>query len=162
MDAYKKTALVLYGLHETDKEWLLSHLPAQQKIILKGRLEELEALGIQPVEQDLSTIIREFTEKYKKVVEKEDEIGDLLEKIDAVSLNSIQPLLDNESEQSVALILAVSNWSWASQYLSTLTIDKKDKIRQYIKDSVGNIAPGVRNAIVGFLNEQLVLNKFND
>jgi flagellar motor switch protein FliG len=159
MDLYKKTALVLYGLNPSDKDWLLSHLTKEQCVILSGHLKELEALGIQPVEQDVKSIIENFQDTYTKVVAKEDHISDLLEGVDSLELKDIFSLLDGESDDSIALILAVSHWSWAPQFLSMLTPDKRDKIGQIVQNKVSHIAPGIRVATINFLHKKLVLNE---
>jgi hypothetical protein len=128
----QQAALLLHGLDERDRDWIMTRLPAGERLELAGHLNELTALGI-PADQQL---IRAATRA-----------GD--DENTAVRMHAV---LVNEPLWLQASILAIEAWPWRDAYLAGLPADRRERLVRLMPTQ---LAPSAARAIQAQLAARL-------
>jgi len=153
---YKKSALLLHSLHPSDCEWILNNLSITQSEKMRGLLREIIEIGLEPLDSDIKELTNNFISERN---ESEKNTDYRIQHIDAVTTNQIAIILNGEPENAIALLLAIHNWSWATAYLSEITVDSREKIKNKMADFFGNISDGIKDATLQHIIDELSIAK---
>lgn len=151
VDIYKKASLVIFGLEDEDRNWILDQLTKPQHDKLKSLLDDLSSLGL---EAD-NTIINEILNNHKTFHEADksslDVFSILIEKVDQMSVKEASGLLASENSIAIAMVLSIRNWSWTDKYISTLELEKATEIRGLFSTYLGSMREPIKTAILEYL-----------
>jgi hypothetical protein len=107
MDSHRQSALLLHGLAEADRRWVLEHLDEEDRRILAEHLTELSSLGI-PRDPTLIDAIKSPSRAAPTPMH-------------VASAPQMQALLGDEPLWLVQYILALDDWPWRQAFLDGLT-----------------------------------------
>jgi hypothetical protein len=126
MSGQRKTALLLHGLVDADRDWILEQLPAGQQTVLRGLLEEIQALRIPA---DAAKCIPQPAK-------------DVLE--DVLSEQACSLLCEEPVWVLSALLALPSASQWRTRLLDALRLDKRRMVEHA---AVPTLAPRMRDAL---------------
>ncbi len=124
MDGYRRAALALHGLSETDRHWMLARLREAERMQLTELIDELHMLGI-PADPSLLAGVKDAA----PVARRE------LSRLHEASANAMLALLAREPAGLMAILLRAERWPWAKSFLARLD-------------------PGLREAVVALLKNE--------
>jgi hypothetical protein len=109
MNTYKRAALCLHGLHETDRSWLLARLSDDQRSQLGTMLQELEKLGI-PKERSW---VPEVPVAENRASSHQAPLPlSPIRQLDQAEPSVVKRMLQDEPAPFVAAFLGLHDWSW--------------------------------------------------
>lgn len=111
MSGHRRAAAALHALAEADRAAILARLPAPDQAMLRGYLDELQALGFQSEGADFGAL---------------DAPPARLELAPAGMVFSV---LEHEPAVLVAQVLALQQWPWEAEVLALCTSARRDLIR---------------------------------
>lgn len=117
-NTYKKAALYLHGLHQTDRAWLLERLSATQRNKVSPLLQELTDLGIPEhslLVNDINTVGSEFEQGETSSIAEahgEQKVQVLKRQLAAVAEPSVLNVLSQQENYVVAAITQMAPWPW--------------------------------------------------
>ena len=146
MSGLRKAALVMHGLGEQDRQWLLERLPAHRARELNALLEELGALGF-PSDDEL---IREAagTPSQSRAA-----VGPDSGPIARASVEQVHALLKDEPDALIALVISSGPGPWREALLLGFAPSRAKSIRE-LALSV-NTGPQLRAAVLDELAGRL-------
>lgn len=135
MTAIRRAAAALYGLHQDDRDAILSELSSAEQASLRAALAELESLGFvrsvaamldndepaaapgpAPTRADAAT-----------------DTGDVLVRhLMAQDADRMQRVLAAEPVSLVAELLQMAAWPWAESFLQGLTARRRQQVRDLL------------------------------
>lgn len=115
MAGHRQSALLLHGLSEPDRCWILERLGEEDQHILSEYLAELKSLGI-PVDPAMIDAVRSSGPT---------DAGDPLH---AASTVQIQALLADEPVWLIRHVLALDDWPWRQNYLEALAPGQRERL----------------------------------
>ena len=124
MSSTRQVALILHGLAEADRAWLLGRLPPAQVSMLEPLLAELRELGI-PADPALATHTHDA------------EMHRLTQTIRACSLSQLQSALADEPHGVIAAVLVADNWPWQDVFLAAQEPAKARAIKDLMRSNPG-------------------------
>ncbi len=117
MSGLRQAALVLHGLSDADRTWMLGQLSADQAGTVGKLLAELRELGI-PSDPSLASQALGANQIGPIRTRPAAQSNDSADTIRAASAAQLQRVLEGESEGLVALLLAAGEWPWRDVYLA--------------------------------------------
>jgi hypothetical protein len=163
MEAYKKTALHLHSLNDSDRLWILGNLQAHQRERLSAMLEELSTLGI-PRRPDLVSAVDQL-----KMAEpasdqspspKEDCLPEPIKRLRDTGSEKILRILKEEQPAALAAVLSVYQWPWRQSAIDACDAIDRQWVVQAIEKMEGNLTQKVKNALPAIMLERL--GRFED
>ena len=115
MADHRQSALLLHGLCETDRRYILERLRADDQRILGDHLAELNSLGI-PADAGLIDAVKSSRRRVA---------GDPLHKATSAQMRA---LLVNEPVWLVRQVLALDNWSWRGDFIAALAPMQQERL----------------------------------
>ena len=144
MSGHHQSALLLHAVSETDRHWILKHLPETDQRILNNHLKELQQLGI-PVDPSLAGIASQY-------VAGSDEM-DLLQLANA---NHIRALLADEPVWMVRQILALEAWPWKQDFLALFPVVERTRLLSAEVSPIGpKVAEYLRSRLMDRMKENV-------
>jgi hypothetical protein len=135
----RQAALVLHGLAQDDRDWLLAQLPEASAEDIRPLLVELQALGV-PGDPELIRVA------LQRKVEEVKALQPGFHALAAASVHQMLELLADEPDTLIAIVLSSSNWSWRDALLSRLGDERARSIRESMLGL--SVAPGLRQAVL--------------
>lgn len=111
MSGHRQAAVALHALTEADRAAILNDLPMPDQEMLRGYLEELQALGFESGG-------REF-----------DALAETPAGLEAASASALFSVLEHEPTMLVAQVLALQDWSWKAELLALFPSARRELIR---------------------------------
>ncbi len=115
MEGPRQSALLLHGLSEPDRQWILQHLGDEDRLLLGEYLAELKSLGI-PGDP---TLLDGFRSPRPR-----DGRDPLL----GASVAQIRALLADEPVWLVRHVLALGDWPWRQDFLAALEPAQRERL----------------------------------
>lgn len=138
-NGYRRAALHLYSLSESDRDWVLHKLPKERAERIHGLIEELTELGI-PKEQSWLIPAKPESESHFQSEQNMTPQQQAVLEIESADLDVLEYVLDRESESVVALILLYRSWSWRASYLNACNPQRRQRIEA--KEESGVVIAG--------------------
>lgn len=118
MTGLRQAALVLHGLADTDRAWMLGQLPSHQAAPVHELLIELRDLGI-PTDPSFAAQALASHRKRAFRASPRGQEPDSTQFVRATSVESLRRVLDGEPQGLIAVLLAAADWPWRDAYLAT-------------------------------------------
>jgi hypothetical protein len=122
MDGFRRAALALHGLNESDRHWVLGRLQGAERTRLTQLLEELHTLGIPP-DRSLLAGIKEAAPREQVSPSSASSSpspktsSSKLRDADAAAMLAI---LAHEPATLIAPVLRIEAWPWEADFLARL------------------------------------------
>lgn len=142
-ESLRHAALVLHGMSEEDRDWVLAALPARERERLLPLLVELQEIG---VTRD-PTVLDQLIERPGSQARKGTTAP--LDSLDRQSVASLARLLNAEPPQLVACFLALRDWSWQARLARLLEPSRRRASRP------SQLAPALQDALLAAVGRQL-------
>jgi len=117
MSGLRQAALVLHGLSDVDRTWMLGQLSADQAGLVGKLLAELCELGI-PSDPSLAAQALAGNQIRPIRTRPAAKSNDPADTVRAASAAQLQRVLQGESQGLIALLLAAGEWPWRDVYLA--------------------------------------------
>lgn len=158
MEAYKKAALHIHSLNDSDRRWVLGNLPGHQVERLRPMLDELKSLGI-PRRQDLVQEADGFDspaspadpEPEQAAQEPPEFFGRLLQ----AAPEGLQRALMDEAPAVTAAVLLACDWPWHHSVLDAFDESERKTISEVMEQMKGKMTEKASHALVRSLAEKL-------
>jgi hypothetical protein len=111
VSGHRQAAVALHALTEADRAAILTHLPVADQGMLRGYLEELQALGFQSDGREL------------------DALAATPGGLEAASASALFSVLEHEPIMLVAQVLALQDWCWKAELLALFPSARRELIR---------------------------------
>ena len=156
----RKAALLMHGLSDKDRAWMLHQLPIDIRKEIEPLIQELQFLGFQSDYSlqacDLSVTIEDNIPSLQErdvqhTALEEPELVTPIERLKYQPASSVANWMKDESEWVVAQILMSNDWPWMDVCLSHLENNKRQRIRGLL----GTI-PAIPKVVMNRLLERLV------
>jgi len=147
MSSPRQVALMLHGLADADRTWLLGRLGPAQVDVLEPLLAELRELGI-PADPALAA------QALEPVAARGDaEMHSITQTIGACALPQLQLALADEPQGVIAAVLMAGNWPWQDAFLAAQEPAKARAIKELMQSHRGGAA--LHRALLRSLAERL-------
>lgn len=127
MIGYRKAAVLLHGLHEDDRQWMLDKLSGEERHILTQYLDEIRELGF-PSENSVS---RESIRRAGKAAN-----ASPIEIVAEADAEAVYDVLHTEPVPLTAKLLRTHQWKWTSGVLERFQEPVRGQIRKLIDDDM--------------------------
>jgi hypothetical protein len=127
----RRAALVLHGLVEEDRDWVLARLSATERGKLRALLDELAELGLPKDASTLAAPAEPFVAE-----------------IDAAPPARVHAVLRDEQDTTVATLLGLHAWQWRRSVLRLLGRRRRVAIEQLERARLPALARRVRDELV--------------
>jgi hypothetical protein len=119
MPQHRQSALLLHGLAEADRRWILARLPNEDQQILDAHLSELKSLGIpaDPVLLDTAMVAARAPRR-----------GVVADPLQRASASQMQALLAEEPVWLVRHVLALEAWPWKQDFLAAQNANRRERL----------------------------------
>lgn len=149
MTAHRQSALLLHGLNDSDRRWILGRLDEDNRRVLAEHLAELETLGI-PADP-----------RFVQAVLPTSETQDPLRSASAAQMVAV---LANEPLWLVRQVLALENWPWRQEFIARLTPGQQrlmtspppvlrgrvaERLRWHVSQRLGQVAVAETDSVSG-------------
>jgi len=131
-DAYRQSALLLHGVGEADRNWILAQLAAEEREPLTQHLIELKGLGM-PVDGSLAArfLTQPLTQKDVREVKSAE-----CKTFPDASVEAIHLLFEGEPMWLIAAVLSIRTWPWHDAFINKLDTSRREQIRIEMRESV--------------------------
>lgn len=147
MSSPRQVALMLHGLADADRAWLLGRLGPARVEVLEPLLAELRELGI-PADPALAA------QALEPVAAHDDaELRSVTQTIGASTLPQLQLALADEAQGVIAAVLTAGNWPWQDAFLAAQEPAKARAIKDLMRSHPGGAA--LHRSLVRALSERL-------
>jgi len=147
MSSPRQVALMLHGLADADRAWLLGRLPPAQVEVLEPLLVELRELGI-PADPALTA------QALEPIAAQDDsEMRGIMQTIAASTLPQLQLALADEPQGVIAAILTAGNWPWQEAFLAAQEPAKVRSIKELMRSPLGG--PALHRCLLAALSQRL-------
>jgi len=140
MSGHQHSALLLHGLEESDRHWILAQLAEDDRRILGEHLAELKDLGI-PADAGL---VQEAITAHGSLAPSGDPLH-------AATAAQMQVLLSDEPQWLVRQVLALEDWPWRRDFLALLPHHERTRHNQ-----PGALSPKVAESLRQQLAQRLM------
>ena len=117
MSGLRQAALVLHGLADADRAWMIGQLPAEQVAPVRALLAELRELGI-PNDPSFAAQALASDEVHAVRARVAARADDFLQVVRGASAAQLQRVLEGESQGFVAMLLVAGDWPWQAEFLA--------------------------------------------
>ncbi|HEX7640593.1 MAG TPA: hypothetical protein VF472_00125 [Burkholderiaceae bacterium] len=130
-EAYRQSALLLHGIGETDRRWILAQLTDDQRRDLSTQLAELKELGMPPdrslAEELLAGGVRATVPHAPRMAAAADGTGAALRLAPA---QAVLQLLKEQPAWLIAAVLSVEAWPWREAIYAALNASTRERVKQ--------------------------------
>lgn len=157
MNAYKRAALRLHGMENSDRRWVLSNLPGHQRKKLLDMLSELRSLGI-PRQLDMHSDLQDGANPGcdgEDAAMADGGRSSLVDTIAKASPLTINEVLQGEDEAAVAAILLLHDWPWRSEVIDLMSPSRRQRMVEKVGQGKGRVTEKAAEALVQLLGERL-------
>lgn len=140
--AYRQSALLLHGLADFDREWILAQLAEDQRDQLNNHLAELRELGL-PAESSLTEAL---------LAERASHAASPGQSLRSASPEQVLQLLKPEPASLCASVLAIESWPWQTTVYDRLSKSKPGL--QWLENQ-HTTPPRLARALIRQLEERL-------
>lgn len=147
MSSPRQVALMLHGLADADRAWLLGRLDPAQVEVLEPLLVELRELGI-PADPALTAQALEPI-----AVHEDAEMRSVMQTMGAITLPQLQLVLADEPQGVIAAILTAGKWPWQQAFLAAQEPAKARSIKDMMRSHPGGAA--LHRSLIRALSERL-------
>jgi hypothetical protein len=154
-NGYRRAALQLYSLSESDRDWVLDKLPKERAERILVLIDELSELGIPKEQSWLIPAKAESVSHFKSEQEMTPQQQAVLD-IESADMDVLEYVLDRESDAVVALILMYRSWSWRGLYLNTCNPQRRQRIEAKEESGAVVAAESVLDALIEVFAETIV------
>ncbi len=145
-DVYRQSALLLHGLNEADRHWILAQLDTEQNGQLRSHLDELNQMGM--VEN--RSLVEGLLSRIKgKSVDSAERVGNALRH---ARPDVVLHMLSNEPTWLIASVLSIEAWPWREAIYVGLDVSKRDRVKQALR---GHMPVKLGYALIAQLEERL-------
>ena len=146
MSELRQAALVLHGLSDTDRSWMLGQLLPHQAETVGGLLAELRELGIP---RDPSLAAQALAAQGVKPIRTRPPTpaNDPAEAVCSASTAQLHRVLEGESHGFVVVLLAAGEWPWRAAYLEMQEPARRRALMDRI--AVDTSGPRLREQVLG-------------
>ena len=130
----RRAALVLHGLVEEDRDWVLARLSVTERGKLRALLDDLAELGIPKDASALAAPAEPFVRE-----------------IDAVPPAHVHAVLRDEQDTTIATLLGLHAWRWHRSVLRLLGRRRRVAIERLQRSGLPALARRVRDELVAAL-----------
>lgn len=156
-EGFKKAALRIHGLAETDRQWVLDKLPERERNQLITFLVQLSEMKVPGGNSNFSELIDRASDNYQET--NTDDRALSPSKTDAVNtadLAAIVTVLSREPDWLIALVLLSSEWDWTESFIRSLDSDRRTRIYALIKEMSPQLQPKLRETIIEIFAQSLM------
>ena len=130
----KRAALRVSRLTSADREWILSSLPAESRVILEREIAHY--CGVP------SSDIADKPESLPEVKYRGSAISDgasipglnqLIANIDAVGAEAVYAMFVDEPDFVLALLLCAHNWKWTESVIPIFSVERRENMLSLLK-----------------------------
>lgn len=158
MEAYKKAALHIHSLNESDRQWLLGKLPPHQLERILPMLDELKSLGI-PQRQELIETVNELAVVQPAVdqspPEEKEPPPEFVGQILPAAPEMLYFFLKNEPPAITAALLLAYDWPWRRAVLDAFDEIDRSAIQEAMEQMEEKLTEKASQTIVNALAEKL-------
>ena len=129
-DAYRQSALLLHGISEGDREWILAQLAEDQRSQLGNHLTELSQMGM-PADRTLVEGL--LSRSAKKSTTSSEQPGHALRNARA---DVVLHLLNHEPTWLIASVLSIEAWNWREAIYTGLDASKRDRVKNAMRSEL--------------------------
>ena len=125
-DALRQSALVLHGLSDTDRQWLLTQLPEEKQALLSEHLQELKQMGL-PADRELVSSLLATSQ-----------VGNAHEysshsRLHQTDSSAILQILANEPAWLIGAVLSAEAWPWREPIYEGLDASKRERVKSALR-----------------------------
>lgn len=135
---YRKAALVLSGLAEADRAWMLARVEHEERARLSSLIEELSGLGLAAEDAVVRELAAEAPPKSQVTVDAATALG----------------VLSREPDWLIALVLRARPWPWREELLRLLGTQRRFSVQEAIPAG-SDVKPKVVEALVAAIERRL-------
>jgi len=145
-DAYRQSALLLHGLNEADRQWILAQLDAEQNGQLRDHIDELNQMGM--VEN--RTLVEGLLSRIKgKSANSAERAGSALRHAHP---DVVLHMLSKEPTWLIAAVLSIEAWPWRESIYVGLDASKRDRVKHALRE---HMPVKLGQALIAQLEERL-------
>lgn len=133
MPGRRQSALLLHGLQQPDRDWILARLPHSQRMVLQEHLQELRELGI-PADPQLAQAAGAGATDSPAATLRLADAGDM------------QLVLAGEPAWLLRQLLAMEDWPWRDAWLAGLPTAQRERV---LSLNAPALAPAAAAALLG-------------
>ena len=151
-DGYKKAALRIHGLGETDRQWILGNLPEKEQGLLSVFLAQLSEMQVPENHLVFSDMIEKESSAYDDIiVRKNDQVMSEISTINNVSPALAAAVLSREPDWMVALALICGEWDWTEEFISQLGAHRRERVHALIQKMSTRVSSKLRETVIDLL-----------
>jgi hypothetical protein len=136
-DTYTRIALRLRDIGAEDREWLLSHLGADDCQRVSAALQEHRARNV---------VRPEAAPTAPKTQQVENALPTA--RLAAASAADVRKLLAGQPDWAIALVLSAGPWPWAQELLGQLSPERIRALRALATELSQRVKPQLRDAVI--------------
>jgi hypothetical protein len=152
MSGLRQAALVLHGLADADRAWMLGQLPPEQAGPVGELLAELRELGI-PNDPGLAAQALARDPVHAVRTRAPSAANDPFTLMRTASLEQVQRALEGESQGFVAVLLVAGDWPWYRDYLAAQEPARMRALVDLVRGQPGG--PRLRTQVVAAVAARL-------
>lgn len=142
-ESLRHAALVLHGMSDEDRDWVLAALPAAERERLLPLLLELQEIGVTRDASVLGQLTVRSGRQSRKAA------PGPLESLDRQSVASLARVLNAEPPQLVACFLGLRDWPWHARLVRLLDPSRRQPSRR------PQLAPALQEALLAAVGRKL-------
>ena len=137
-DAYTRIALRLRDIGAEDREWLLSHLGADDCQRVSAALQEYRARNVARPAGATNVAPKSQVESATPPTAR----------LAAASAADVRKLLAEQPDWAIALVLSAGPWPWAQEVLGQLSPERIRALRALATELSHRVKPQLRDAVI--------------
>jgi len=162
MNGYKRAALQFLELADSDKQWLLSNLPVQerQKILaILNQLDQEKELNSEVNGKESSSSAINGSHTNGSHPQANDPLASHIAVINAAETKEVVQILSAEPDWLIASVLGFKPWPWTKDFCNELSIERRAEILRAVKYVHQRIKPKAREAMIEVLADEIKKRK---
>jgi hypothetical protein len=140
-DTYTRIALRLREIGAEDREWLLSHLGADDCRRVSAALQEYRARNV--ARPEAATHVSREAPKTQV-----ESAPPPTARLAAASAADVRKLLAGQPDWAIALVLSAGPWPWAQELLGQLSPERIRALRALATELSHRVKPQLRDAVI--------------
>ncbi|MBV8464759.1 MAG: hypothetical protein JO218_02330 [Burkholderiales bacterium] len=130
-DASRQSALLVHGLAQADRDWLLTQLPENDRARLAGHLAELAELGVPADPGLLDTVLAQVGPRPAARGK-----TDPRQTLRRAGAEVMLQLLGQEPAWMIGTVLSIESWPWREALVEGLDASRRERVRQALRPNV--------------------------
>jgi hypothetical protein len=148
----RECALVLHGLSQSDREWMLSRMPGERADELRALIDELRTLGLPPDAELTARALHAPQAAWTPTAVSSAPTG-AVQFIAAATVAQVQSVLHEEPDSVLAIVASSSAWRWRDRWLSRLEPLRAGRVRKLMLEQA--TTPALREAVLEAVAQRL-------